>query len=114
MRIGHHGSLEQVQNRRTVGSRIRIARLVRFEIELEKIMNDREMTGEGRQDFEENPVHQVGGTPDGAQSSDALASKSEAGPSGQRRRTRSRAPAGGVVQNDFDPSSRGDEHGEVM
>jgi len=86
-------------------------------------MNDRDMTGDERRDFEENTVHQDGATPDAGPASDpyspsardhALGAKSEAGPSGQRRRTRSRAPAGGVVQNDFDPSSRGDEHGEVM
>ncbi len=93
---------------------MRIARFLRFEIELEKIMNDRDMTGEERQDFEESAVHQIGGTPDAAPGSDAPGSKSEAGPSAQRRRTRSRAPAGGVVPNDFNPSSRGDEHGEVM
>ena len=77
-------------------------------------MNDRDMTGEERQDFEENTVHRVEGTPDAPAGNDALRSNSEAGPSGQRRRTRSRAPAGGVVPNDFNPSSRGDEHGEVM
>ena len=77
-------------------------------------MNDRDMTGEERQDFEENTVHRVEGTPDAPAGNDALRSNSEAGPSGQRRRTRSRAPAGGVVPSGFNPSSRGDEHGEGM
>jgi hypothetical protein len=86
-------------------------------------MNDRDMTGDERRDFEEHTVHQDGATPDAGPASDpyspsargnALGSKSEAGPSGQRRRTRSRAPGGGVVASDFDPTSRGDEHGEVM
>ena len=73
-------------------------------------MNDRDMTGEERQDFEENTVHHDGATPDAG----PAGSRPEGGPSGQRRRTRSRAPAGGVVTSDFNPSSRGDEHGEVM
>ena len=67
-------------------------------------MSDRDMTGEERQDFEANVVHQ----------DDSVESTSTVEPARPRRRTRSRSAGASNRADDFNPSSRGDEHGEVM
>jgi hypothetical protein len=67
-------------------------------------MSDRDMTGEERQDFEANVVHQ----------DDSAESTSTVEPAGPRRRTRPRSSGGRKRADDFNPTSRGDERGEVM
>ena len=94
-------------------------------------MSERDMTADERRDFEaEQPHHDDGGTPDAGPASDPYASGTYASgtqddavasafgvePAGRRRwtRTRSKSPATGPRPDDFNPSSRGDERGEVM
>ena len=67
-------------------------------------MRERDMTGDERPNLETGSVHQ--------DDSGALASEVE--PAGQRRRPRSKTSTAERGADDFNPTSRGDEQGEVM
>ncbi len=89
-------------------------------------MSERDMSADERQDFEASELHrESGGTrvegpasdpiASGAQD-DAVASAFGVEPAGRRRwtRARSKTPSTGPGPDEFNPSSRGDERGEVM
>ena len=66
-------------------------------------MTERDMTADERQDFETSELHRDGGG-------------TRVEPAGRRRTTRARSktPSTGPGPDEFNPSSRGDERGEVM
>ena len=89
-------------------------------------MSERDMTADERQDFEAGELHRDGGGTrvegpasdpyaSGAQD-DPVASAFGVEPAGRRRttRARSKSPFTGPRPDEFNPSSRGDERGEVM
>jgi len=89
-------------------------------------MSERGLTADERQDFDVDEVHRdeearsdagPASDPDAAiAQDDSLAASSDLGPAGRPRRlrTRSKASDAGRRAADFDPTSRGDEDGEVM
>ena len=91
-------------------------------------MSERDTTADERRDFEAEELHQDRRiTPDAGPASDPIASGARddadavasafgVEPAGRRRwtRARSKPPATGPRPDEFNPSSRGDERGEVM
>ncbi len=89
-------------------------------------MKERDTTADERRDLEAEELHQDRrGTPAAGPASDPIASGPQddavasafgVEPAGRRRwtRARSKPPATGPRADEFNPSSRGDERGEVM